>query len=133
AITTTQIGILAGLGAFKVLAKINGIVGALTFIFSVVLTYYWKFDGALMALLMVQALNCAFNFIAVRKNIPNVSKLVDKHKLLQKNIIKFSTPIALQAAVYNITSWVGSILLVRFANFGELGMYNAAMQWHSLI
>ncbi|WP_236976885.1 oligosaccharide flippase family protein [Membranihabitans maritimus] len=133
AITTTQIGILSGLGEFKTLAKINGFIGVLTFFLSVMLTYIWNFQGALIALLLLQILNCVLNFIAVRKNIPLSAIPILEDKNLQNRILKFSTPIALQAAVYNITSWTGSVLLVRFANFGELGMYNAAMQWNAII
>ena len=133
AITTTQIGMLSGLGEFKILAKINGIIGILTFLISVILTYFWKFQGALIALCIVQILNCIFNYLAVKIHIPIVNKHVSKNIALQKRILTFSIPIALQEAVYSITSWTGSVLLVRFANFGELGMYNAAMQWHSLI
>src|SRR5690606_12637429 len=103
AITTTQIGILAGFGTFNVLAKINGVIGVITFLLSVLLTYYWHFEGALLALLIAQVVNCVLNFFAVRKNIPTDSpqKLTDKK--LRKEIIQFSTPIALQEAVYATT------------------------------
>lgn len=133
AITTTQIGILAGFGTFNVLAKINGVIGVITFLLSVLLTYYWHFEGALLALLIAQVVNCVLNFFAVRKNVPsNINHLKSDIKL-RKEIIQFSTPIALQEAVYATTAWIASILLVQYASFGELGMYTAAMQWNAII
>ena len=39
----------------------------------------------------------------------------------------------MQEAVFAGTSWICSVLIIRYSSFGELGMYNAAMQWNSLI
>ena len=47
-LTTTQTGIIAGLGDFKELAKINAYVGGITFLSSVALTYYFSLEGALL-------------------------------------------------------------------------------------
>jgi O-antigen/teichoic acid export membrane protein len=66
AISTTQIGVLAGFGKFKKIAMINTAVGLLTFLFSVLLTYFYDLNGALIALLLVQILNCLFNYRVVK-------------------------------------------------------------------
>ena len=132
AITTTQIGILSGFGRFKEIAKINTWVGVLTFLLSVVLTYSFALNGALIALLLVQILNCVFNYTVVKKCIPASLQAIEDNTL-QKEIIRFSTPIALREAVYSITSWMLGLFIIRFSSFGELGLYTAAMQWNAIV
>ena len=133
AITTTQIGMLAGFGKFKELAQINAVVGVLTFLLTVVLTYYYKFEGALLALVLVQALNCVFNFFMVKKALPkNVSYDISDKNLFY-NIVDFSFPIALQECTYALTSWLSTVLLIRLASVGDFGIYSAAIQWNAII
>lgn len=132
ALTTTQIGILAGFGEFKQLAKINGIVGFITFILSFAFTWFWDLNGALTALLIAQIVNWYLNFRVVRKNIPKSQKKI-KDKNFVKEILNFSFPVALQEAVYSIIYWSLNYLLIRFSTYGELGLYSAAMQWNALI
>lgn len=134
AITTTQVGILSGLGKFKQIAQINSLIGILTFLFSVALTYIYDLTGALLALLIVQIINCIFNYYAVRNEVVplKTSKIPSDYTLL-KDTLTFSTPIALQEAVYSITSWLSSLLLIKYATYGDLGMYTAAMQWNAII
>jgi len=132
ALTTTQIGVLAGFGEFKQLAKINGIIGIITFILSFGFTWFWRLNGALIALLTAQIINWYLNFRLVRKNIPSNQNKV-KNKKFAREIISFSLPVALQEAIYSIIYWSLSYLLIKFSTYGELGLYSAAMQWNGLI
>ncbi len=132
AISITQIGVLAGFCEFKKLARINTIIGITTFIVSVSLTYFYKFNGALLSLLIVQILNCILNYLVVRKNVDK--RLAKKsQKPILNEILKFSTPVALQEALYATTQWLCTLLLIKYASFGELGLYMAAMHWNSVI
>jgi len=133
AITTTQIGVLSGFGKFKEIAKINSIVGVLTFLFSVVLTYYFDLNGALLALLLVQLINCSLNYFVVKNETKKIKSVKHQDKELLRSILSFSTPIALQEAVYAVSSWLLSLLLIIYATYGDLGMYTAAMQWKAII
>lgn len=132
AITTTQIGVLSGFGRFKAIAQINSIVGVLTFLLSVLLTWLYDLNGALSALLIVQVVNCALNYFVVRKETAHL-ELKSNDRRLTKEILSFSTPIALQEAVYSVTSWLANLLLIKLSTYGELGMYSAAMQWNSIV
>lgn len=133
ALSTTQIGFLAGLGKFKEISKINSLIGIITFFISIIMTYFWKLNGALLALLLVQILNCIFNYLTVRKALPKPIVTGIKDRLLLKKIIHFSTPIALQELTYSAGSWITSIMLIKLSNYGELGIYSAAMQWYAII
>lgn len=133
ALTTVQIGILSGFNEFKAIAKNNTIVGVFTFITSVVFTYYWNLEGALFALLFVNILNCVLNNIVVKKRLKKypISKYSNTKPL--KHILSFSFPVALQEGLYSLTSWLLLLLLVKFSNYSELGLYSAAMQWSAII
>ena len=134
AITVSQIGILSGLKEFKSLAVVNCVIGAITFFTSVIFTYYWGFNGALLSLIASQVINCICNEIVIRRKLsqtPIQSTATDK--LLIKKVLLFSFPIALQEFIFAATSWLSMLLLVRYSGYGELGMYNAAMQWNAIV
>ena len=135
AITVTQIGILSGFKEFKNLAIINSIIGGVTFLTSVFFTYFWGFNGALLSLIISQVINCVCNEIAVRKSLALIifkdnAKRVES---LMNKILHFSVPIALQEFIFALTSWISMLLLVKYSNYGELGMYNAAIQWNAIV
>ncbi|UCS93983.1 oligosaccharide flippase family protein [Echinicola marina] len=130
-LTTTQVGILSGFKAFKQMARINGVVGGFAFVSSAVFTYFWGLIGALIALLLTQVLNWFLNYKEVLKLLPKVKAL--KSKTLLKELLNFSLPVALQEALYSLTSWLLIYLLITMADYGEVGIYSAAMQWSAII
>lgn len=132
ALTTTQIGVLSGLGEFKKMARINTIVGVVSFILSVILTYFFGLNGALLALLLSQLLNWYLYYVIVNKNISKES-IGKKETVLLKEIISFSFPIASQEALSSITSWISCLLLIKLTTYGQLGIYTVAMQWSAVI
>ena len=69
ALTTMQIGVLAGFGKFREMAFINSIIGGVTFVTSLSLTYYFGFNGALTALLIAQILNWFLNYKAANNTL----------------------------------------------------------------
>lgn len=131
-ITISQIGILAGFGRFKEMAKINTYVGLTMFITSVVFTYFWGLNGAFFALIVTQIINWYFNMVEVRKLIPSNTKLIKNRPFFIK-IFKFSFPVALQEALYSITTWLIVIIIIKLSNYSEVGLYSAAMQWVLII
>lgn len=134
ALTTAQIGILSGLNAFKAMARINTYVGFFAFISSVVLTYKYGLNGALVALLSTQILNWYLNYKEVLKQIPATKLLFsEEDRGLSKKMVQFSTPVALQEGLYALTSWLTVLILIKFSNYGEVGLYSAANQWSAII
>lgn len=133
AVTTTQIGVLAGFGDFKGMAKVNTIVGITTFFSSLVFTYYWQLNGALAALLFSQVLNWWLNYRLVNRNLSKKEETLVKEKPLFRELISFSLPVALQEAVFSLSSWMISLLLIKLSTYGELGLYSAAIQWYAII
>lgn len=133
AVNTTQSGELAGFGAYKALAKNNTIAGIATFILSIVLTYRWKFDGAIIALILSLILNTLLNRATIKKCISTVNIGTKIERKYIREILNFSIPIALQESLYSITNWLGIFILIKLSGYAELGLYSAAMQWMSVI
>lgn len=130
AITTTQIGVLSGFKKFKALARINLLNGVVTFILSVVLTYFYALNGALIALIISQVYNCIQNSYEVKRSVAEYPHQATNNT---KEIVQFSLPIAMQEMVYSLTSFLLPVILVRLSSIGELGLYNAASQWTSVV
>ena len=132
-ITAVQIGVLSGLKKFKETARVSVYVGIITFVFSVALAYLYGLEGAIIALLITNVANCIFNHFVIRKatvGLPN-DELLSWADV--KEMISFSAPIALQESSYSITFWASNLLLVKMADYGQLGLHSAAGQWTAVI
>lgn len=131
AITTTQIGILAGLKDFKTLAKNSVLSGLFLLVLCVPFTYYLGLKGSLLALLMSQIFNASINYYAVKKNVNHIEN--QQKKNFKKELFFCTFPVALQESSYTVTHWAAILLLTKYATVGELGLYTAAAQWNAII
>ena len=130
AINSTQIGELSGFNAYKKIAKNNTWTGIITFITSIVLTYYYNIVGAVIALIISLLFNCTLNHLTLKQYLKKTTLKYHIDSLLQyKEIIRFSLPVALQESTYSITSWIGTVIMIKYAGYGELGIYAVATQW----
>lgn len=128
ALTTSQIGILAGLSKFQSLAKINVITGITLFILSIVFTLQYALVGAILALLISQVLNFFANYYVINSTIKRFSKNEVFNLVSGYELIRFSLPVTLQELMYGFAMWFSSILVVKYSDYSQLGMYNAATQ-----
>ncbi|WP_150452383.1 oligosaccharide flippase family protein [Arenibacter lacus] len=128
----TQVGILAGLGKFKELAKINTFIGIGNFIFGVTLTYFYGLLGACLGLVLVQFIHYLFLRYYIRKFIAPI-KSESANKVSLREILNFSTPVALQEALYSILTYATGLLLVQMSTYGEVGLSSAATYWSAII
>lgn len=131
-ISTTQAGILSGFKAFKVLARNNLLNGLFLCVLSVLLTIKLGIKGSLIALLLSFLLLSIINFLSVRRIQNNYPKSKVNFKLV-KSLFDFSLPVALQEFAYSILHWFMMLMLVKFADYGELGLYNIAAQWVAIV
>lgn len=131
ALSTTQQGLLAGFGEFKTLAINNVWAGIIMTAICVPFTYFWGLRGALSSLAFSQLSNVLINFIAIhrlKKSLPQSDGIPYVRKLLL-----FSFPVALQELSYTVSNWGGSLLLVKYASLGEMGIYSATAQWNTIV
>lgn len=137
AINTTQLGLLSGLKLFKAIAINNTIAGVATFIFGIVLTFYFGLVGAVMSLFITIFLQCICNQVVLARYLRAIRGKVDSSKSTQsstiKHLFKFSLPIAMQECVYASASWIRVMMVTSFAGYDELGLYTATNQCHLII
>ena len=133
ALTIVQIGILAGVKAYKSMAKINVFVGVFGFLTMVSLTYFYGLNGALTSLLATQIINCLFNFRIIKEYFPDIHKKHTLDVVLRRDLIKFTFPIAMQDSLFSLVTWMLTIIFLKLSNYNELGLYSASLQWSAVI
>ena len=133
ALITTQIGILSGFKSFKAIAKNNTYSGIVIFVTSIAFTYLWGFEGAVYSLLVSFVFQVFLNELSMRRILRKYvcEKTIGKCEI--KNMIAFSMPIALQESLYTVVHWLSVLLLIKYANYGEVGISSAASLWQSLV
>ncbi len=136
AITTSQSGIIGGLGIFKKLSFVNVLMGIITIIVLPIFSYTNGLIGACTALLIIQFLNCIFNYFLISKEL----KLLGNNRINNTNytvnykeILLFSTPLTLIEAFFSIFLWLNYFLLQNYQNYDEVAIYSAAMQWYVVL
>ncbi len=135
AIITTQNGELSGFRAYKTVARNNIISGFLTFFFVAPAAYFGGLRWAIIALVITLFCNCLINAYSLRilLNTSNKNKSLVISSKFVKEILSFSFPIALQESLYSIASWLGMAIIIRLADYSELGVYSAANQWMAVM
>lgn len=133
AIVSTQVGVLSGLKLFKINARVNCYTGISLFVLSLLFTYFWGLDGAVFALLMSFLLQCILNFFCINDNIKSYSVKAKGTKMEFMSMLSFSLPIALQEGLYTIVRWITIFLLIKYANYGEVGLSSAASTWAAIV
>lgn len=133
AITSTQVGIISGLKLFKVNAKVNCYTGIALFIASFLFTYIGGLDGAVLALLVSYVIQTLFNEFYIRRFLGDSINQGNGTRGEFCSMLSFSLPIALQEGLYIIVQWLISFLLIKYADYGEVGLASAAATWASIV
>lgn len=132
-LTATQTAILSGFKKFKELAYVNVVTGAVTLVASAILTFYYGLYGAIVALLLAFIAQAIYSHVAIHNELKKYES--DEKLTLSevKSLLSFSTPIALQESLYTITSSCSLFLMIKYANYGEVGLNAAASTWESIV
>lgn len=136
AINGAQTGALAGFEAFKAIARVNFVVGIITFPLMVGGVYFAGLKGAVWALVVTRILNWLLNHLALRQeaaqaSVPfNISACLREYPIL----FAFSFPAFLSSAMVGPVRWGVSALLVNQPNgYGEMGIFNAAYSFQQFL
>ncbi len=135
-INAAQTGALSGFEAFKVVAKINFIVGILSFPVMIAAVVSNGLYGAVWALVVNIIINCLVNNYAIRRLIKEYKIDVSFSGCLSEKSILFnySIPSVLGGLIVMPVNWICMAILVNQPNgYAEMGVYNAACQWRSAI
>lgn len=132
ALSTTQQGILAGLHAFRAAGINNILAGVGMLVISVPLTYWFGLRGALGALMASQVIACVLNYFSIHRCRVALEGELQQRSFVRE-LVSFSFPIALQESSFSICSWLGIMLLTRYATVGDVGIFTASLQWNVII
>ena len=133
AISTTQTGILAGYKSFKALGVNNIISGAALVISCIPLTYAFSVNGSLLALTFSQFVLCLLNGIHLKRMTTMYPDGPHSQLSYTKELLRFSLPVALQELSYTLCNWGAMLIITKYSNIGEVGIYSAATQWSAII
>lgn len=127
-----QTGALAGLEAFKSIARINLLVGFFSFPLMIASAYVGGLTGAVWALVGNVFINWLLNHLALRKEASR-----DRIPFTWKNclqewpiLLHFSLPATMAGMMVTPITWLCNAILVnQTGGFSEMGIFDAANQW----
>ncbi|MBC8126927.1 MAG: oligosaccharide flippase family protein [Gloeobacteraceae cyanobacterium ES-bin-144] len=126
-----QTGALAGFEAFKTIARVNLTTGLLAVPITLIGAWRWGVVGSVWALVINLAINCALNFLALRREASAAGVPLGYDECFREWPIlwKFSLPAVMGGAVTSPVIWGASALLVNQADgYSQMGVYNAVMR-----
>jgi O-antigen/teichoic acid export membrane protein len=131
-----QTGALAGLEAFKAIARVSLVRGLL--ILPAVIAGVWLFGltGAVAATVLVGAVGWWLSQVALRRECAKAGVLISYHGARSDLPIlwKFSLPAFLSAAMVAPVMWLANAVVAHQpGGYGELGLFNAANQWRTAL
>lgn len=136
ALNGAQTGALAGFEAFKAIAHVNIILGAISLPLIVGGAYLGGLKGVAWALVANLCANWLFNHLALRKEarLQNVPLIFTYSGHEAAVLWKFSLPAVLGGLMFGPVNWLCSALLVNQpGGYGEMGIFSAANQWYSML
>ena len=131
-----QNGTLVGLEAFKSIANRNLWAGGARFILLLLGTCFWGLPGTVVGFIIAEGFMLVLNQLAIEQHCKHLTISVSYHDCLKEAPIlwKFSGPAALTGALGGPVIWICNSILVNGPNgYGEMGLYNMALQWKTLI
>ncbi|MBN1918066.1 MAG: oligosaccharide flippase family protein [Verrucomicrobia bacterium] len=131
-----QQSVLAGLEAFKTIAKVNVACGVIGFPSMVAGVYFWGLPGVVAGLVAAAAAGCLINYAVLghetRKAGIHVTCRGFRSQLPM--LWTFSLPAFLSAALVGPVMWLAGTMLVRQPDgYAEMGLFEAANRWGRML
>ncbi len=136
ALNGAQTGALAGLEAFRTIARVNLLAGIASFPTLVLGATLGGLEGALWGLTLNMAAHWTLNHLALRKAAAQdgIPFRLAGCSQEQSALWKFSIPAALSGVSFSLANWgCGALLVNRPGGYGEMGILSAANQWRMVI
>lgn len=131
-----QNGALAGFEAFRSIARINCISGIINFLAIIAGGISSGVEGAVWGVLIGQVANWLMNYLNMRIETAKRKIFVSLRGCWKERDVlwQFGLPALLGGSAFQAATWGSSVLLVNQPNgYAEMGVYNAANQWFSIL
>jgi O-antigen/teichoic acid export membrane protein len=135
-INESQNGVLNGFEAFKRRSTVQTLGGIASFPITVLGVYYFGLVGAVYGLIASQTVIFVLNYRAVRQETSSAGVSIQWREARKELgiLTSFSLPTLAAGAVYVPAMWVANTILVTTpGGFAEMGLFNAADRWRTLI
>ena len=136
ALNGAQTGALAGFEAFKTIAKVNLLVGLISFPIMLAGAYWGRLQGVVCSIAICLCFNWYFNHVALcqeaaRSGIqPTLKECGAEWSILWR----FSLPAVLSGALIGPVNWVcGALLVNQPGGYSEMGVFSVANQWYHIL
>ena len=131
------LGILAGFEAFRSIARINIIQGIAAPTVALPLVWFFGVEGAIASLTVNAAFGMILCSVALRRIYKDhaIPAVYDRAVWSEWPVLwKFALPAMLSGLLVAPVTWLTNLILAgREGGYGELGLFNAAMQWRAVI
>lgn len=130
-----QAGILNGLEAYRTLAGINLFGGLLTIPLIAGGAHYFGVFGALSGMLAISALNASIYLLSVflKLRAEKVPWRINVSPREIRMLWAFSLPAMLAGVMVAPVNWATGVYLVQNTGYSQMGIFNAANQWFSIL
>lgn len=135
-INSVQVSTLTGLESFKASSIISTISGIIQSLLVVLLAYFAGVKGAVIAIAFASGLTVIAYYIVSRKELNNAKIKVTYNEAWNewRILVKYSLPAFLSTITVGPVIWASNAFLANQTNgYGQLGIFNAALQWDSLV
>lgn len=136
ALNGAQTGALAGLEAFKAIARVNLFVGLISFPLLIGGTYWAGLEGAVWGLTLCLAINWALNHLALRREAARAGVPLRLTGCTSEwNVLwHFSLPAVLSSAMVGPMQWASRALLVNQPDgYAQMGAFTAAVTFQIML
>ena len=136
AVIGAQSGALTGFEAFKETSHITILMGAISLPFSVLGTWAFGLTGAVLALVLIQAMGVLLYYLALRKKSRESSVPIRFSGAFREASIiwRFSIPAVISGTMVTPVLWACSAIIANTPHgYSEMGFFNAANQWRVAI
>lgn len=136
ALTTAQTGALSGFEAFRTIARINLWTGVAAFPLAIAGVLLWGLPGVVGGLVGAMGVNTWLNHFALRREaaavgVPFRFAGCGRH---WRVLWSYSLPAVMWGLLVAPANWYCNVLLVNQpGGYEEMGVFNAANQWRTLI
>jgi len=135
-INNVQIAALSGFEKFDSIALINGIRGILILALGVIGSLVYQVKGTLIGLELAEMITMLISFVLLNKFIHFSQSYTETSHLMKEplqKLVKFGVPSMLGSVVTMAAFWYCSLLLVRYSDYGSMGIFNAADKWKQIL
>jgi O-antigen/teichoic acid export membrane protein len=135
-INGVQVGSLAGYEAFSTIAQVNVLRGLFGLPIGVAGAWFFGIRGAVVAAVIVAGIGVALSHIALEREATQWGIAITTRGARSELSVlwRFSVPAFLGSVVVGPVSWLATALLVNQpGGYAQLGVFNAANQWRTMI